>query len=832
LLFFVCRPLRDRGFLLARTFGWLIAGWMLWWAVNLGVMQNSVTHSYFVLAFFAVIGAAAVWAQRRELGLFVRRHWPILLVSELLFAVAYLGFVWVRLQNPDLWQPWFGGEKQMEFAILNGVLRSATFPPMDPHFSGGIINYYYFGLYLVGYLIKLTGIYAEVAFNLALPTVFAMTVTSTFALAYSAVRGDRQLPRTWYVGLVGALLAPLFVTLMGNLDGIAQIFRLAGGMAPSDFQSAIPGLKPLVDGVRALPSLLLTGTELPPYDFWGPSRVIPDTINEFPWWSFLFADLHPHIIGIPLSAVFLSLIYVLICDAAIDWRKEWRYGVALLFSLALMLGAMAVVNLWELPTYLGVGILAFLVSQYWGRGTIRWGLSLAGSLAFGVGAYFLFYPFFRDYVNVGASGVGLVQEPDPLGLWLLIWGFLLFMVFSWLLYAATRPALPIPEIDERGYRTVIRSGGVERAVALFFRRFDRLPVALYRHGKMVQRPAIGYLFVLFLLPLTLLLAVIAWLAGRTALALVLPFVGLAFALLWRRGRSTDAGGVFATLAAVTALALLAGTQIFYLRDFLDNSPYYRMNTLFKFFNQAWVLLALASAIAMPRLWGSIVNGATGLVERVRWPLAGRVVWAVAFVLLLGSSLAYTFYGTPARLEQRFPGWQPEIGTLNGLDYMIQGSYAWPDESNRVELSYEWEAVQWLLANVRGHVVIAEAADVDYYRVGGTRIASYTGLSGLRGMHEQEQRYPEDVGYRDGVHREFWATPSWDRTQELIDELEIGLIYVGQLERYQHPEGAAKIRAMADAGLLIELFRNERAAIYAVPERLEQAADGRFYPVGG
>jgi uncharacterized membrane protein len=199
---------------------------------------------------------------------------------------------------------------------------------------------------------------------------------------------------------------------------------------------------------------------------------------------------------------------------------------------------------------------------------------------------------------------------------------------------------------------------------------------------------------------------------------------------------------------------------------------------------------------------------------------------------LGSSLAYTFYGTPARLEQRFTGWQPEIGTLNGLDYMIQGSYAWPDESNRVELSYEWEAVQWLLANVRGHVVIAEAADVDYYRVGGTRIASYTGLSGLRGMHEQEQRYPEDVGYRDGVHREFWATPSWDRTQELIDELEIGLIYVGQLERYQHPEGAAKIRAMADAGLLIELFRNERAAIYAVPERLEQAADGRFYPVGG
>ena len=122
----------------------------------------------------------------------------------------------MRLLNPDLWQPWFGGEKLMEFAFLNGILRSPTFPPVDPHFAGGLINYYYFGIYLVAYLIKLTGIYAEVAFNLAIAMLFALTVVNAFAVAYSAVanylpiaasRAEAEArdgrPLAWKIGLGG-----------------------------------------------------------------------------------------------------------------------------------------------------------------------------------------------------------------------------------------------------------------------------------------------------------------------------------------------------------------------------------------------------------------------------------------------------------------------------------------------------------------------------------------------------------------------------------------------------------------------------------------------------
>jgi uncharacterized membrane protein len=168
--------------------------------------------------------------------------------------------------------------------------------------------------------------------------------------------------------------------------------------------------------------------------------------------------------------------------------------------------------------------------------------------------------------------------------------------------------------------------------------------------------------------------------------------------------------------------------------------------------------------------------------------------------------------------------------LDGLAFMQQGRYAWPNDSNWIDLSFDSEAIHWLLDHVRGNLVIAESAEVDYYRAGGTRIASMTGLSGLRGAHVTEQRYGEQVGARDGLHREFWSTPSVERTEELIDQLQISLIYAGQLERYHHPEGVQKLANMASEGRLEKLFENEGVIIYAVPGRLALADGGWYVPV--
>ncbi len=424
---------------------------------------------------------------------------------------------------------------------------------------------------------------------------------------------------------------------------------------------------------------------------------------------------------------------------------------------------------------------------------------------------------------MGASGVGLVRAGDDAGLWLLIWGFLGFVVVSWLLWTSAQPARPLL-LGEGDDIAVVRPAGFERFLSFAVGRLDDLPRNLHLQKLLGARPQIGYLLLQLLIPLAFVGVALALWFDRTVLAICILPLTLAYLLLWRRGRMADAGAQFAVLLSVTAFALLAGTQLIYLKDFLSGGDWYRMNTLFKFFSQAWVLLGVGAAIALPRLWQGWVRNGTA-------PRAFRWLWAAAFGLLLVASLAYTFIGTPARLDQRMAGWRPPVGTLDGLAYMEQGAYTWPDSANTIELSYDYAAIKWLLENVRGNATVMETSEADYYRAGSSRVASLTGLSGLRGFHAGEQRPAEQVGARDGLHREFWSTPDAARMQQILDDVGVDLIYAGQLERYLHPDAVARLEQMAANGALEIIFGNERTTIYAVPGRLARDGEGHYIPAG-
>jgi uncharacterized membrane protein len=952
LCFAIFAPWLDRGYLFSRSMGWLLAAWLLWLLASAGVLYNTVANSWLAALALIVIGAFAAWRQRQALRAFIAARWGLLLVEEVLFAAAFALFIFVRMVNPDIWQPWFGGEKFMEFAFLNGILRSPTFPPVDPHFAGGYINYYYFGIYLVGYLTKLTGIYAEVVFNLTIALLFALTVANAFSLAHTAW-SMWQSGKAWQRGVLTALLGPFLVALTGNLDGYAQIVRQLSERSPVQMQSVVPGVTWLVEGIAGLLQVAMGRTTLPPYDFWAPSRVIPSTINEFPYWSFLFADLHPHLIGIPLSIFFLGTLFCLLLQYGEVWNGARWKGVALLAALAFLLGTLSSVNLWELPTYLGLAVLTLLIGEYRSFGRIRLWRIVATTIVLLFVAILSYLPFFTNFVNVGASGVGIVKAGDDLGLWLLLWGGLGFIIVSWLLWRARTAGMPHQTLAHHGViapavppsaegnvesttielepvqheyeiadhaeeygldghtldkagateyreerfeaaewaehelareaaldREVSNNGrsdayddngrarsGVARLLGMSMRHFDRLPRLWYLHRLLVQQPTLSYLLGVAAIPALFAAAIGAWVLGRTVLGLCLALLAIALPLLWRREDEADSADHLATMLAATGVAILAGTQVFYLKDFLQGSEYYRMNTLFKFFNQVWVLWALAAAIVLPRLWSAAANRRVSVGmndigvsseqanaldakgdevadegEEGAWqspaipsPLGRRnrgwgLLWRLACVVVVAACSVFVVFGTPARLSQRFAGWIPPFGTLNGMAFMEQGRYSWPNETNWIDLQYDYDAIQWLLENVRGNMVVAESVEVDYYRAGGTRVASMTGLSGLRGPHVSEQRYGEQVGARDGLHREFWSSTSIERTEELIQQLQITLVYAGQIEHYLHPEGVQKLAKMASEGRLVVLYENEGVVIYAVPERLVQTEGGWYEPV--
>ena len=177
--------LPDRGFTLARPASLLFAGYVLWLGASFRLLQNNIGG---IIVALGLILAVGLWWHHRQvaqgstlsLWTWLKQQWRYALVVELLFAVAFFGWAWFKAHNPNIETA--GGEKWMEIAFVNGILRSSNFPPQDPWLSGFGISYYYFGYVLMAILTQLTGLVSTTAFNLFTPTLFAMTLCAAFGL--------------------------------------------------------------------------------------------------------------------------------------------------------------------------------------------------------------------------------------------------------------------------------------------------------------------------------------------------------------------------------------------------------------------------------------------------------------------------------------------------------------------------------------------------------------------------------------------------------------------------------------------------------------------------
>lgn len=516
-------------------------------------------------------------------------------------------------------------------------------------------------------------------------------------------------------------------------------------------------------------------------------------------------------IGIPFTILFLSLAYNWIAAPSIerpasasDWRSilgdqlaaiSWGAVVRWL-AIPFVLGAIAVINTWDLPTYLGLMLATFVLTRYRtlkGDLTVgRGGLLLAMGFLF-TGAvlavtYLLYAPFFINYQAPAETGLGLVTTQTPLNQHLRIWGFFIFIIASWLwltlLFPQTR-------------------NGFLRTASLFLRRWNVSPHLTEIYRTVVKERVDARTLALWGVGLLLVAIAVLFLLSYRVPAYLLPLVVLALGLLFRREISPPAA--YLGLLAFTGLLVLLGVEFFFLHDFLGGGAYFRMNTLFKFFIQVWVIFGIVAGVVLPQIWN----------VSMRWSISKAVIWRSLALILLIAGLVYPIFGTRTRVDDRFPGEQnrPAIGTLDGLAYMTVGRFEWP-AGNPIELTYDYEAIHWLQDNVVGTPILAEAK-IGYYREGGMRVAAYTGLpSILGGLHQNEQRPASQIGERDVVVNELWNTLDPTRALALIDQLSITYIYIGQVERATYGVLVDdKFEALRQQGHLELVFENGETKIY-------------------
>ena len=792
---FLFKPLPDRGIVLARVLGLLGVGYVTWLLVSLGWVEFSNAAILLGLLVIAGLSGLVLVFRWSEIKTFIRDNWRLLVLAEVLFLAAFFAFVLIRAANPDLWHPFRGGEKPMELAYLNAVVRSATLPPYDPWYAGGYLNYYYWGYFVLALPIRLTGIIPTTAFNLAVPLFFALTLTGAYSIVYNLAEGVRRAGGKLaanaheYAGLASqkarwecvlwspisaGLAAGLFVAVIGNLDGALQLAQGVWGQ--------------VFNGVQGLPAFdyWRSSRMIPPLDnlapsalaFWAPQAIpglvdVSYHITEFPFFTFLFADLHAHLMVIPFTLLVIGLGLNLVVGIR---EGGWFWCSAVVVCLGLALGSLWVINSWDYPSYAVLAAVLLGLAMYLERAApLLRGVLSATLFSAVVGISILaFLPFHQTYETFDA-GVAASKWRTPIGSYLAIHGLFLFVVLTFLLVQTHRSL-----------------------AACFKGRWWSTKVAQTesnaQDGRAWKRV---YLLIGFALAVYLMAAGF-WTAAM--LAALLTLTGLS---LWEVLKSGEADRNYrAVPLGLLGMALAIGFGVDFVR--LDGDIG-RMNTLFKLYLQAWVLFGLAAGFM---LW---YLGSQGQL-RWRWNWTGRA-WLGLFTLLLASSLVYTGLGTKARVADRF---QDTPLTLDGTAYLDQALHV--EEGQALRLASDLEGIQWLQDNVAGSPVVLEAHNEQYHW--SARIASYTGLPTVIGWpwHQIQQRsaYSDTIQDRAGHVAKIYSTTNMQKAIDLLNLYEVEFIVIGELERaYYPPEGLAKFQLMVSKRSANLVFENQGMKIYQV-----------------
>ena len=548
---------------------------------------------------------------------------------EMIFLVCFFLMLDVRFVNPTISY----AEKFMDHAFLASVMRNPVIPPLDPWFAGGSLNvYYYLGYWMFGCLGIVTGVPSNITFNLALPTIFSLVAINLYAA------GTLMIPKFRWL--------PLLVIFIPN---------------PSFFYQMIQG-KPI-------------NTVL-----WDSTRTISNTINEYPFFSFVWGDVHAHVISL-FNQVFLIF---LLLFAYKQWeflknRAKWLISILITVSL----GSMPLFNTWDVLIYAPVTLVfVALIIRNCGikKSTVAswWQLVTVPPLA-----VLCYLPFYLQ-LKTNTGGISIVHTPSDPFEFLLVNGLfiVIFLAFLW--------------------RDIVR------------------------------RPYLLLILVPFLLT--------GYIAAAVAGIPLLYFI---------RRKKQDPEDILASIG----LTLLIICEIFYLKDNMGDI-YFRMNTVFKCYLPAWIMLGTAACLMVGK-WLSTADWLPVISSR-KTAIITFVIVGIFFILPFVIPFNMN-YGT---------------GTLDGLAY-LQDTHA----GDAGAIAY--------LRTLPGDEILVEAEGGDYTYY--SRVSSFTGIPSVIGMPFHEYMWRgDDSGWfnaRPTDIKSIYENP--EMTSGLMKKYHATLLYVGDAERERY-----------------------------------------------
>lgn len=653
----VCGALPDRGYSVSKILSLLFFAYVSW------IISYAAGYGrYGIILSLLLVCIVCIFSYIRLKPDIDR---ALLLRNELVFGSVFLFFLIIRAYNPYI----HGGEKVNDFMLLNSILRSDSLPPHDSWFSGlRVTTYYYFGTYVIATLSKITAIPASIAYNLGMSLIPALAANAAFGIGYNLTRSKKA-----------GIFTMFMVVFAGNFYPAAVISANIMGMTESPW-GEVPGI----------------------IDYWGASRIIPGTITEFPYFSFIFGDLHAHVIAIPFALLVIALI--------LNFYYAKRIPTIGFIFLSLSVGSLFVINSWDYPTYAALFVMVLIIKsavpepQSW-NGKIKHLLKQAGIgaaiLLFGL---ILFIFFFMDFKPAGIYGIKPVMVRTGLPNFLAIYNLFLFLIISFML-------INIP--DFRYKKRILALLAISGVALYFFPGFPTLSVFV---------------------PL-------AFLTGLSIYFFI---------------RGNDMERLFVSALIVMGFGILLFCELFYFDDAFSGAEE-RMNTVFKYYIQVWVLWGTASAYAFYDMCKK--------TYRMK-----KVIMAILSILIMLNSV-YIFTGTYAKTEGF--GSTPN---LDGMGFIKNTGFA------------SYDAISWLNMNVRDAAVILEAPGQSFKDM--SLISAFTGIPTVIGWDGHEYTWRnnwEQISQRISDVNTIYDTSDYHEAEVLLKKYNVSYVYIGDAELKKYKE---------------------------------------------
>lgn len=522
-----------------------LISWLLFLLLENYIISNLIS--------VALLISFSIYELYRNRFLYIKKL-NMFIVGAILIALFQIIYLIYRSFNPDL----IGTEKIMDFMMLSSVYNSSEGVVRDIWFSGSLNPYYYFGYWIYSSLLKLLFIDLYIGYNLLLSITFSLSIVVSGAISYNYLSNKiNRINR-----IILSSLAPLFIVFISNFYILFELF------------SKLPNIK------NVLAKLLsIEGLEDSSGFFYGSSwrstRVINTfveniskdyTITEYPSFTFLLGDLHPHLISIPfilLTIFFISSIFI--------QNFSVKESIKNYFFVGVLIPINGFINIWDAPFLFLLTLISIFLVANKNNYSFKQSINLLLILSLGILASLIILSNFY-FVTLNSQSefpfINLHEFSSSIHHFLIVMGSLVFLSSIYL-----KNNIKI----SRKLILLNLLGAALLVLIIYFLKFFILGFTQFNLLNFLLNYPVQFLIVILII---------------FSIFLV--------------NSDKDKYPVFLLLSSLSILLIVENFKIV---DLFNN----RMNTIFKSYFQVWVIMALFAPVVISKFYINIKNKDKNLI---------------------------------------------------------------------------------------------------------------------------------------------------------------------------------------------------------------------------